>query len=390
MLYQPNIAIIHYAEIALKGKNRAFFERALFSNIATQARGLCLRVKRISGRMVISFDPEKKEGLQRALLHVFGIHHFFLGRETPAEMETIKRVASEILVGIRVSSFAVRATRSEKSYPFTSHDIEKETGEVIRKETGMKVSLDNPGVVLFIEVAGGNAYMSCERIEGCGGLPVGVSGKVVSLLSSGFDSPVAALLMMKRGCVPEFLHFHSYPHTSKDALESVEKLRDIISRYSPKPLVLYAVPFADMQRFIVEHVPSPLRVVMYRRWMLWIADRLAERIGAAAIVTGDSVGQVSSQTLENIKTISEIASLPILRPLAGFDKEEIIALSKKYGTHDTSKLQFDDCCSLFMEGSPATHTTIEEIKKYEDPIRSKLESHAERVLLEILNSSQEV
>ena len=376
-----NIAVIHYHEIALKGKNRAFFERALLNNIQKQTAGAAIKVKRIAGRLIAEYKPEKENELIEKLKHVFGVHHFELGPETTADTESMKKAARNLFAGTSAKSFRVTANRSEKKYPFTSHDIEVEVGRVIDKELKIPVDLSNPETTLSIEVVENKAYLSIRRVEGLGGLPVGVSGKVVCLLSNGFDSPVATLRMMKRGCAPILVHFHSYPNTSRDAIESVKKIAEIISRYVPFTPKLFLVPFADIQKFIVANVSSPLRVVMYRRWMLWIAEQIAKREEVLALVTGDSVGQVASQTLENIATVSEIVSLPILRPLAGHDKEEIINLSKFYGTYDISKLPYDDCCSLFLQGSPKTNAGVEEIKVVEKPVRAELEKLANVALL---------
>lgn len=377
---KENCIIVHYHEIALKGKNRAFFEKALLSNIKAQAKGLYASAERISGRLVFYFGNKEKEALAASLKKVFGIHHFEIGMSTDADMDAIKKAAREIFAHKDKKPFRVHASRSEKNYSFTSQDIERDIGAVIFEEFGFPVSLKHPEITLRIEIAEKRAYLLTDRMEGAGGLPVGVSGNVAVLLSSGFDSPVSALLMMKRGCVPILVHFHSYPYTSKDSLENVRKLRDVISGYSPKQLVLHEVPLSDIQQYIVTQASSEFRIVLYRRWMLWIAEHIARKENALALVTGDSVGQVASQTLENIRTISEIATLPILRPLAGLDKEEIIDRAKSYGTYDISKLPYDDCCSLFVERSPRTKTTIEEIKKIEDPMRGALEKKAEEAL----------
>ena len=379
-----SIAIIHYHEIALKGKNRAFFERALLFNIQKQVGRSALKVKRIAGRLIAEYDSENERDLIEKLQHVFGIHHFELGVETKADMESMKKAVRELFIGLKPGSFRVSATRSEKKYPFTSHDIEVEIGEVINKELKIPVDLSNSETTLSVEVVENKAYVSIKRIEGLGGLPVGVSGKVICLLSNGFDSPVAALRMMKRGCEPILVHFHSYPNTSKDAIESVKKIAEIISVYAPHSPKLILIPFAAVQNFIVANIPSALRVVMYRRWMLWIAEQVAKREKAQALVTGDSVGQVASQTLENIAAVSEVTSMPILRPLAGNDKEEIINLSKFYGTYDISKLPYKDCCSLFLQGSPKTNVKVEEIKKAEEPIRAALEKLAKGAIISVV------
>ncbi|MDP2676807.1 MAG: tRNA uracil 4-sulfurtransferase ThiI [bacterium] len=378
---EENTCIIaHYHEIALKGKNRAFFEKALLFNIKKQAHGLYISAERVSGRIVIYVKKEKRKELAERLGYVFGVHHIEIGVVTSADADAIKEKAREIFSKKEKAPFRVSASRAEKKYPFTSHDLEKEIGAVIHEEFGFPVSLERPEIILRIEVVEHKAYLLTERVEGLGGLPVGVSGKVIVLLSSGFDSPIASLLMMKRGCIPVLVHFHSYPYTSKDSLENVRKLRDVISEYSPTQLLLHEIPLSDIQQYIVTKAPSEFRIVLYRRWMLWIAERIAEKEKALVLVTGDSVGQVASQTLENIRTVSEIATLPILRPLAGLDKEEIIERAKKYRTYDISKLPYDDCCSLFVEGSPRTKTYIEEIKKIEDPLRKALEEKALKAL----------
>ena len=377
------IAVIHYHEIALKGKNRAFFERALLNNVQKQTAGAAIKVKRVAGRLIAEYEPEKENELIEGLKRVFGVHHFELGVGTKADMESMKKAARDLFAEIGAKSFRVTATRSEKKYPFTSHDIEVEVGRVIDEELKIPVDLSNPETTLSVEVVEGGAYMSVRRIEGLGGLPVGVSGKVVCMLSNGFDSPVAALRMMKRGCEPILVHFHSYPDTSKDAIESVKKIAGIIAAYAPYPPKLILIPFTDIQKFIVSKIQSSLRVVMYRRWMLYIAEQIAKSKGARALVTGDSVGQVASQTLENIAAVSEISSMPILRPLVGHDKEEIINLSKFYGTHDISKLPYDDCCSLFLQGSPKTNVKVEEIKIVEESIRADLEKLAEKAISSI-------
>ncbi|PIR69236.1 MAG: tRNA 4-thiouridine(8) synthase ThiI [Candidatus Niyogibacteria bacterium CG10_big_fil_rev_8_21_14_0_10_46_36] len=375
--------VVHYHEIALKGKNRAFFEKALLSNIERQAHGLYDSASRISGRIVLCADASQKDALAERLRYVFGIHHIEIGTRAGATMEAIQEEARRVFPEIKKVPFRVTASRAEKNHPFTSQDVEREVGAVIHEEFGFPVSLKNPELVLSIEIVEGHAYLLTERIQGPGGLPVGVSGKVVVLLSAGFDSPIAALYMMKRGCVPALVHFHSYPYTSKDSLENVRHMRDALSRYAPSSLALLEVPLSDIQQYVVTKAPSALRIVMYRRWMLWMAERVARMQKAHALVTGDSIGQVASQTLENIETISEIATLPILRPLAGLDKEEIIERAKQYGTYDISKLPYEDCCSLFVEGSPRTKTTIEEIKKIEDPIRKELEEKAAYALSQI-------
>ncbi|MEK7647020.1 MAG: tRNA uracil 4-sulfurtransferase ThiI [Patescibacteria group bacterium] len=371
------VIVAHYHEIALKGKNRALFERALVSNMEAMLAGT--KISRASGRILIeNFGDEKITA--EILRRVFGIKYFVFAVKTDADMEAIKTTALDILKKPYPASFRITASRSEKTYAFTSADLMKEVGAYVGEKTGMKVDLKRPDAAVFIEVAASAAFLYREKISGAGGLPVGVAGKVVSLLSSGFDSPVAVLRMMKRGCEPVLLHFHSYPYTARDSMENAEKLAGVIFHYSPRPIKLYLVPFLGLQEHIVKSAPSALLTIMYRRWMLKIAEEIARREKALALVTGDSVSQVASQTLENILTVSEATVLPILRPLAGFDKEEIIAEAVRYGTYDISSRPYGDCCGLFTTGSPATRSRLIDVKKVESRMSEELNILADKAL----------
>lgn len=381
------IIVVHYHEIALKGQNRPFFEKALVSNIEKMLGALALEVKRISGRILIEIPPPRwnstseVEKIKTKLKKVFGIHHFSFAFVVEANIEKIRQCVRENFDHFKkADSFRVNASRSEKHYPFTSHDLEVQVGAVIHKEMGVKVDLENPRKTLFVEVAENKAYLYEEKILGPGGLPFGVSGKVVVLISPGFDSPVAAWYMMKRGCEPLFVHFHSYPQTTSDSVENVGKIIEVLSGWSPKHFKLFLVPFLKIQEKIAAEGVDDLRIIMYRRWMLKIAQMIANEVRAEVLVTGDSVAQVSSQTLENIKTISEAVSIPILRPLAGFDKQEIIDKSKYIGTHYLSSLPYDDCCTLFASIHPKTKSKIEDIRKVETLIKTELEKLAKTSL----------
>lgn len=394
---KKQLAVVHYHEIALKGKNRAFFEKALVSNIEKMLtrpakEGLELvrsqndlgssgdvRVWRISGRILVEFSSDVSL-VQEVLKRVFGIRYFAFAKKVKADIDEIKRESMSFFEEPYPESFRIKATRSEKDYPFTSQDIAIEAGAYIQKNTNIKVDLVNPELTVFIEVVQGNALLYDKKIQGPGGLPIGTAGKVVSLISPGFDSPIASLKMMKRGCEVEFVHFHSYPQTTRDSIESVEKIVGVLAQFSPNPLKLHMVPFLDIQKRIIKDVPNALAIIMYRRWMLKIAEILAKTSDAKVLITGDSIGQVASQTLDNIVTISEAVTMPILRPLAGDDKEEIINETRSIGTYKLSSLPFDDCCNLFTSGSPETHSKIEYVKRAEDPIKDELEELAEDAL----------
>lgn len=375
---QKSLVVVHYHEIALKGKNRAFFEKALVFNLRAALEGDAA-VSRIGGRILVECGMDAGK-MREKLGKVFGVKYFAFAKESAAQMDNMKRASLEVLDKSYPPDFRIEASRADKNYPFTSEDLMREVGAFVKEQTGMAVRLKHPAITVFIEVAEGRAFIYSEKIPGAGGLPVGAAGKVVALMSSGFDSPVAALRMMRRGCEAIFVHFHSYPYTARDSMENAEKLAGIISCYSPRPIKLYLVPFLELQEHIVKSAPPALLTIMYRRWMLKIAEEIARREGALALVTGDSVSQVASQTLENILTVSEAVSMPILRPFAGFDKEEIIAEAVRYGTYEISSRPYGDCCNLFTAGSPATRSRLIDVKKAEDRVGGELKALADKAL----------
>ncbi|RMF77238.1 MAG: tRNA 4-thiouridine(8) synthase ThiI, partial [Nitrospirae bacterium] len=253
-------------------------------------------------------------------------------------------------------SFAVRAKRADKSFPLGSQELNRRVGAAVRRATGLQVDLTNPELTLRIEVVDRRALLYCDRVEGARGLPVGVSGQVVALLSGGIDSPVAAARMMRRGCRVTFVHCHSFPYTSAASQEKVQGLAALLGRYQG-PAELYLVPLIDIQRHIVGHAPAELRVLLYRRAMVRLAARIAEEVKAPALVTGESLGQVASQTLANLTAVDRCSPLPILRPLLGWDKEEIVAEAQRIGTFDLSIEPHEDCCSYLEPKQPATRST---------------------------------
>ena len=266
--------------------------------------------------------------------------------------------------GKSAASFRVTARRADKRFPVPSPAIEREVGRRVQEATGWPVNLSAPAVTIRVEVLTADAFFYFEREPGAGGLPSGTSGKVMCLLSGGIDSPVAAWRLIRRGCRATFVHFHSYPILSRT---SQDKARELVTRLTRHQLRsrLYLVPFGGIQQRIVVAVPSPLRVVVYRRLMLRIAERLAAVRGAQALVTGDVVGQVASQTIANLDVVGSVATLPILRPLIGFDKEEITLEAQRLGTYETSIVPDEDCCTLFTPRFPATRATREEVEAAE-------------------------
>jgi len=362
----PNAVVIHYHEIALKGRNRPLFIRRLVDNLQTATEGL--GVEKITvpwGRIILSLSPGSPwEEMERRLSGVFGVANFSSARRCSRNIEEIEKTAAAAVEGKKISSFRISARRGDKSFPISSSEINRRLGRSIQDRTGARVDLEHPEFTLYVEVLKKEVLIYTEKYRGPGGLPVGISGVVASLLSGGIDSPVASYLMMKRGCTVHFIHFHSYPFVSKASWEKAEELVEDLTRFQFCSS-LSLVPFGAIQREIVASAPPPLRVVLYRRFMVRIAEALAGREGAMALVTGESLGQVASQTLENLTTIQEAAHLPILRPLIGFDKEEIIQVARRIGTYPISLQPDEDCCKLFIPSNPSVAARREDVLRAE-------------------------
>ena len=363
------VFIVHYAEVGLKGKNRSFFENRLVRNIRQALEGTeFVDVQRIYGRILVRLGESSDiPEIQRRLGTVMGIAHFELCRVTEQNMEAIKNGALEWIQGREFQTLKVETKRANKHFPLTSPEISAEVGGYLLKHTGAKADMHRPDLLCWIEIVEKSAYIYTDKIRGIGGLPVSVSGKVLVMLSGGIDSPVAAWRMMKRGAKAIFIHFYSYPYTDKASLEKTAELVEILAKSNYRTRVYY-VPFAEIQREIVTKTPAPFRVILYRRMMVRIAERIAAREGALALITGESLGQVASQTLANLKAIEDVAGLPILRPLIGDDKEEIVNLARQIGTFDVSTLPHQDCCSLFVPDHPATNAAIDDVQAAEDAL----------------------
>ena len=384
------VFIVHYGEVGLKGRNRSFFENRLARNIRQALEDTeYVDVQRIYGRILVRLGPDSDiSEIQRRLRTVMGVVHFELCGVADQNMEAIKRAALEWVRGQEFHTLKVETRRANKRFPLTSPEISAEVGGYLLKHTGAKADMRHPDLLCWIEIVEKSAYIYTEKIRGIGGLPVGVSGKTLVMLSGGIDSPVAAWRMMKRGAKAIFVHFHSYPYTDKASLEKAAELVGILAKSNYRTQVYY-VPFAEIQRQIVTKTPAPFRVILYRRMMVRIAERIAEREGAVALVTGESLGQVASQTLANLKVIEDAAALPILRPLIGDDKEEIVNLAQRIGTFDVSTLPHQDCCSLFVPNHPATNATIEEVRDAEGAleVNALVEQALEAVEKQTVNPS---
>lgn len=363
--------LIHYQEIALKGKNRHFFVKRLIDNLNKTSKGLGVKdIREVTGRIIMQLSSGADETqLRDRISKVFGIANFSFVSKTTNDIDVLKEAVLADVKKSKLSfkSFRVRTSRGYKEYPLTSMDVDRIIGGPIKEATNSRVDLKNPELTIFIEILLKDACFYIEKLPGQGGLPVGTSGKVVCLLSGGIDSPVAAYRLMKRGCSVIFVHFHSYPYQSKISQEKAGDIVDVLS-YFQNSSRMYLIPFGDIQQEIVLNAPAKYRVVLYRRMMMRIAQAIAFKEKALALVTGDSLGQVASQTLENMSTIEDAVKLPVFRPLIGMDKIEIIDKAKAIGTYDISIIPDQDCCQLFIPKNPATRTSIDEIEKVEQSL----------------------
>lgn len=356
-----NKMLLRFGEVGLKGKNRAFFIRALAANVrrALNSQGLDYRISTPYGRIFVDLPPDcNLDKVVPALERVFGLVSFSPVVQTDLNMEAIGAAAlNELLADGKPETFRVAARRSLKSFALNSMEINRELGGFLLDSCpGLKVDLHKPQRVVNVEVRQDGAYVFSRVFPGSGGLPVGVTGKGALLLSGGIDSPVAGWLAMKRGISLEALYFDTPPFTSPRALAKVEKLAKILANWAP--VNLHVVNFTSVQRCLMENVPEDLTITIMRRFMFRVAEKLARRRGALALITGESVGQVASQTLESMLTINSVVSLPVLRPVVALDKVEIMDMSRKIGTYDTSIEPFQDCCALFVSPHPKTRPTL--------------------------------
>jgi len=354
-----NTIIVHYSEIALKGQNRNYFEKKLARNIK-EVMPIGTELIRMFGRFIIRL-PEgcSKEVVVSSLAKVYGISNFSFAVGCGRTFEELKRKATEVLSGVN-GTFKVIA--SGHGFPLSSSEIEKRLGAAIVDSYKLKASMKSPDIRVYVEICDSAAYLYFEKIPGLGGLAVGSSGRVVALLSGGIDSPVAALLAAKRGCRPLFVHFHAL-RSNEDAEAS--KIGDIIKKLLPYVLrtKVYYVPYSFFQ-LATTHIPGEFELIVFRRFMNRMAEVVAQREQAKGIVTGESIAQVASQTLDNIMATEEVTQLPVIRPLITCDKEEIITTAKKLGTYELSIQDYKDCCSIISR-HPKTRPKLDKIKKLE-------------------------
>ena len=352
------VVVVHYHEISLKRGNRPLFLRHLARNLARALADVGpVTVRQRPGRIVLDLDEHPlPEAVRERAQRVCGVASVALGYRTASTLEGMQGVIGRLVAGREFRSFRITARRAFKTYPMTSVELNRALGAFVLERVATRVDLEHPEVEIVVEVLPDEAFVSLDRRPGPGGLPVGSGGTVVALLSGGIDSPVAAWRMLKRGCRVVFVHFHSAPYLPAT---SQAKARALVERLTERQYEsrLFLVPFGDIQREVVLSVPGPARVVVYRRLMVRIAEAIARREGALALATGESLGQVASQTLENIAAIDAAAAGPVLRPLIGTDKIEIIQEARQLGTFDISIEPDADCCSLFVPKHPLTRMT---------------------------------
>ncbi len=362
--------ICHYGEIGLKGKNRGFFEKKLVENIKTTLnKDFFNEVKRISGRLLIKLTAkgeEEREEIEKTLKKVFGLVYFAFAEREEQKIESIEKRAADLIREKNFETFRVSTQRSKKDFFLTSPEINEKVGGGLKKELNKRVDLENPDLTVFIEIVEKYAFLYLEKISGPGGLPVGVSGRALCLISGGLDSPVAAWQMMKRGLKIVFIHFYAYVGDENKALEKIEKIASTLNQYQAKSR-LYLIPFKRIQERILKD--NRYCCLCCKRLMFKIAEKIAQEENCQALVTGDNLGQVASQTIENISVIGKAVNLPVLRPLIGFDKQEIIEIAEEIGTYDLSCLPTEFYCQKLLPRHPATKANLEKVEIIEKGLK---------------------
>ena len=371
--------LIKYAEIGTKGKNRYLFEDALIKQMKRalkEADGHFVITKE-SGRIYVDAEGEYDydEALD-ALKRVFGIVWICpMVQFEDRDYENIKRQAVAYMDEVypdKNLTFKVNARRGDKNYPHRSEEINRDMGEVILNAfPEMRVDVHHPDVLLNIEVRK-KVNMYSLMIPGAGGMPVGTNGKAMLLLSGGIDSPVAGWMIAKRGVKIDAVYFHAPPYTSERAKQKVVDLAKLVARYSG-PIALHVVNFTDIQLYIYEKCPHEELTIIMRRYMMRIAEKIAEDTGCIGLITGESIGQVASQTMQSLLCTNEVCTLPVYRPLIGFDKQEIVDISEKIDTYETSVLPYEDCCTIFVAKHPVTKPHLDRIKRSERNLEEKID-----------------
>ena len=385
------VLLVHYHEIALKARNRPFFVNQLVRNLKRATADFPVRrIQKLPGRVLLELAGENAaQEVAERVRRVFGVANCCSALRCDLDLEALKNTAAKALAGRPFQTFRVTARRAYKTFPLTSPQLNEILGTFVLERFPARVDLKNPELTLFVDILPKEAFIYLEKVRGPGGLPVGVAGRVIALLSGGIDSPVAAYRMMRRGCQVSFVHFHGAPFLDRRTQEKAREIVKLLTRYQYTSR-LYLVPFGEAQQEVVVNTPAPYRVLLYRRLMARIAEHLASLEGAKALVTGESLGQVASQTLENLTVIEEAVKLPLFRPLIGMDKEEITEQAKEIGTYEISIQRDQDCCTLFVPRHPATRATMDDIGRAEMTLDLDrlVKAGAERTDLEAFTSPE--
>ncbi|MCL6599071.1 tRNA uracil 4-sulfurtransferase ThiI [Alicyclobacillus macrosporangiidus] len=390
--------VARYGEMSLKGKNRSEFERLLLRNIRAALRPWPgAKAERIAGRVMITLEDEPVEPILERLRRVFGLTSLSPVEVVNLDLDAFRSAAIRVLQSTetptgRPPKFKVEVKRTNKRFPLNSPQVADEVGGAcLRALPQWRVDVHHPDVTVYIHIRDEEAHVYGRVVPGVGGMPAHSAGKAGLLLSGGIDSPVAGWLGMKRGVTLEAIHFHSFPFTSERALEKVETLAQILAGWGG-PVTLHTVHFTDVQTAIRKHCPAPLYITIMRRMMLRIADRIAQDRGLLALMTGESLGQVASQTLESMRTINAVTNLPVLRPLVGMDKVEIIRMAREIGTYETSILPYEDCCTIFVPPNPRTKPRVEEAEAAEEhlPVEELVEGAVARTTMKTFHAEDSI
>lgn len=360
-----NHILVRFGELSTKGKNKKDFIKRLLTNVKNALRAYqALSYERTHDRLYIMLNGEDAHAVAEVLQHVFGISSFSFAICVPSQIDAIIEMGKRVAQESEAKTFKIDTRRSDKRFPMISDEINRAVAGPILRDTDLKVDVKRPELRIQIEIHETDTYIMTERIAGAGGYPVGVGGKALVMLSGGIDSPVAAYLTMKRGVAVECIHYASPPYTSARAQEKVLELARLVSRYQGH-IRVHIVPFTDLQLAIYQNCDESYAITIMRRMMYRIAERLCKTANALAIVNGESIGQVASQTLESMGTINEVTSMPVIRPVCAMDKIEIINIAKHIGTYETSILPFEDCCTIFTPKNPVTKPTIQKAQRME-------------------------
>ena len=358
------VLAIHFHELALKGGNRSNFQRRLGENLKLALADLGrARVTPVAGRTLVEIDADVDEAMERAR-RVSGVAFVLRVVRMERDLDAVGRAVAEEIKRLQPKNFRISTKRADKEFPLISTDVDRRVGAIVNELTGVPVKLTGMDAEIHLAVLSREILVGLDKRQGPGGLPVGTGGRVAVLMSGGIDSPVAAWRMINRGCRADLIHFHSHPLVDRTTQEKARDLAGILHKWQYHTR-LFLAPLAEIQKAVRVDAPESLRVILYRRFMVRIAERIARRRRCRALVTGESLGQVASQTLSNIATVDAVATLPVFRPLIGLDKQEIIRSAMDLGTYEISIQPDQDCCSLFVPPKPATQSRPAEAEEAE-------------------------